>query len=122
MGIAPRVNVEFEGGVQGLQRGDQVYMFGVSIGETGDPFVAGNRAIVPVVLKSGSTFDQNAQVLFFIAADQARPTHQCLIARIHSVPAEAGRPRFRGFASELNLNVQMGAEQLEWWWKSHRRN
>ena len=32
-----RFNVEFADSVQGLQEGDQVYLFGVAVGETGEP-------------------------------------------------------------------------------------
>lgn len=112
-----RINVEFEESMQGIQRGDQVYLFGLPVGEVGTPFIFHGRAIVPVSLGNSSVFAQNSQVLFFIAPDQTKPGRQCLVAIVYSVPVEAGQPRFRGFASKTKVVLQMGTEKAESWWK-----
>jgi hypothetical protein len=114
---ASRINVEFEDSVQSLQRGDQVYMLGLPVGEVGKPFLRNNRATVPVSLADSRVFGEHDQVFFFIAPDQAKPGHHCLNAVIHPVTAEAGKPRFRGFASKMGLDLQMGTDRVKSWWK-----
>ena len=116
--FGPRLQVEFEGSVRGLQKGDQVYLLGVPVGEISEPFILNGRVIVPVSLQDSKVFGQNSQVLFYIAPDETKPGRQCLVATIHSLPAEAGKPRFRGFASKAKAIVQMSAEKAESWWKS----
>ena len=114
---ASTIDVEFEDSVQGLHKGDQVYLLGLPVGETGTPFVVNNRAIVPVVLQDTRAFDQTSQVLFLLVPDEARLGRECLVAYVHQVPAQPGQPRFRGFTSKLKLNLQMGSEKIESWWK-----
>ena len=112
------IEVEFQDSVQGLHKGDQVYLLGLPIGEAGNPFVVNNRAIVPVVLQDTRAFDQTSQVLFLLVPDEATPGRECLIAYVHQLPAEPGQPRFRGFTSRVKLNLQMGSESIGSWWKS----
>jgi hypothetical protein len=91
---ASTIEVEFQDSVQGLHKGDPVYLLGVQIGVAENPFVGNGRAIVPVVLQDMHVFDQTSQVLFLLAPDQARLGQDCLVAYIHQVPAEPGQPRF----------------------------
>jgi hypothetical protein len=51
---ASRINVEFEAGQPGLQRGDQEYILGLPVGEVGKPLLRSNRAIVPVLLAANN--------------------------------------------------------------------
>jgi hypothetical protein len=115
---ASTINVEFQDSVQGLHKGDQVYLLGLVIGEAENPFALNNRAIVPVVLQDTHVFDQTSQVLFLLVPDQGRPGRQCLVAYLDQLPAEPGQPRFRGFTSRVKLNLQMGSESIGSWWKS----
>ena len=114
---ASSINVDFEDNVNGLQKGDQVYMLGLLIGETGKPIITDSHAIIPVMLRDKDVFDQDSQVLFLMIPDQSRPGRQCLVAQVHRVPPETGKPKFRGFTSTIKLNLEMQAEKIQSWWK-----
>ncbi len=116
--LTSTINVEFQESVQGLREGDRVYLLGLPIGEVDNTLVVNNHAVVPVVLQDTRTFDPNSQVLFLVAPDNTRPGHYCLVAFVHPLPAEAGQPRFRGFTSKVKLDLQMGRERIESWWRS----
>jgi hypothetical protein len=118
LGRPSTINVEFQDGVPGLREGDQVYLFDVEIGEIGTPAVVNNRVIVPVFLRDAGVFDKTGQVFFLVAPDHAKPGRSCLVAHVHTVPAEPGQPRFRGFTSNLKLKVQMESDRVRAWWKN----
>jgi hypothetical protein len=118
VGSAQNANIEFEDSVEGLQKGDQVYLLGLPIGEIGQPFILRNRAMVPLSLRDADVFGQSSQVFFYIAPDQSKPGRHCLNTIIHSLPANAGKPRFRGFESKTRLDLQLRVEVMQSWWKS----
>jgi len=100
---ASTVNVQFDDSVQGLQRGDNVYLFGVPVGVIEAPTIVNGRPNVPLVLRDINVFGQDGQVLFYIDSDATRPGRQALVAVIHSMPAAPDRPRFRGFSSTSGI-------------------
>ncbi len=112
------INVQFDESVQGLQRGDQVYFLGVPIGEVKAPFVLNGRVVVPVSLRDRTVFGSNTRVYFFVAPESKQPGRQSLIAVINPLTTVSGRPRFRGFASRMSLDIEMGVERAEAWWKN----
>ncbi len=112
------IDVEFDDSVQGLKKGDQVYLLGVAVGQIDDPSIVNGRPIVPVSLREDGVFGQDSQVLFYIAADAARPGQQSLVGIIHSLPLQQGKPRFRGFSSKSKVMLQIGAEKAQSWWNS----
>lgn len=114
---SPSMNVEFEDSILGLQKGDQVYLLGVPVAEVGPASIVNGKAFVPVSLRDDAIFRPDQQVLFYVASDQQKPGRRCLVAVIHSLPAAAGKPRFRGFGSKTAMMLRMSAEKAESWWK-----
>ncbi len=112
------INVEYEESIQGLQRGDLVFLLGLPVGEVKKPFVSNGKVIVPVSLRDATVFGANSKVYFFLAPDDGKPGHQSLNAIIHPLPAGPGKPRFRGFTSRLKLNIQMASERVDSWWRN----
>jgi hypothetical protein len=111
------IDVEFTDSVKGLHQGDSVYLLGVPVGETGSPFAANNRAIVPVVLFDAGVFGERSQVLFLLSPDQTKRDRQCLIAYVAQGFPASGQTRFRGFVSRLALSIELESKSVESWWK-----
>jgi hypothetical protein len=112
------INVEFEESIQGLQRGDLVFLLGLPVGEVKTPYVLSGKVIVPVSLRDATVFGPSSKVYFYLAPDDGKLGRQSLNAVIHPLPAEPGKPRFRGFTSKLKLNIQIGSERVGSWWKN----
>lgn len=113
----PNANIEFEDSILGIQKGDQVYLLGAPVAEVGRASIVNGKAFVSVSLRDDNIFRPDQQVLFYIASDQQKPGRRCLVAVIHSLPAAAGKPRFRGFGSKTEMMLRMTAEKAESWWK-----
>jgi len=103
-----RLEVDFRT-VEGLRTGDAVYRAGVYVGRTGEPFVRGGRAIVPVFVTDDASLVPGG-VIFLLADDRIRPGRRCLKVYALGVGRVAPDPTTvsRGASNEIELIALVG--------------